>query len=390
MSKISLIFFSLFFVLTLSAGAGIASDNNLSDASPGKFPEAGSREKNLALFIEALLEKKPEIQCKKILDVVAADPDNAETPLKAFFASYKKVKDRGPVVSRFNEVWKKFPLNPYLAAHGPDLNRACGTPAGERLEQLKALNSIDPRSLCAADNWTPDLTNALLRNTVECFMELRQYDKLLAFFEKWNKTADRHRLILYGTLGGACYTAAAQAYCSGNLKQGDALEKCFTISVDGLKKMEHRIADNATALRVLLFYVAYRQILGDAPIRFIQDFYRRHPSAKANVWRLSAAVDCGNVELLRQAVKEINDVNPRFDAAELRFKACLNAGMFAEAEKEIAGLPAKRHFELRRELLIKQKAWRQLCQLVTDRLSKGAPAGAGDGVVLLTAAEHLR
>ena len=390
MAKISLIFFSLFFFLTLSAASGIASDSGPSEAAPGKFSAAGDREKNLALFIDALLEKDPETQCKKILAVVAADPANAETPLKAFFAAFKKVKNRSAVVSQFNGVWKKSPLNPFLAAHGPDLNRACGTPAKERLAQLKALNSRDPADLCVSPLWSRDLTSALLRNTAECLLELQQYDTMLSLFDKWNKTPAQHRLVLYSTLGGLCYTAAARSYSSGDIKQGAALENCFKTSVAGLKKMDNLITDNDSALRVLFFYAGHRQILKDEPVRFAQAFYQRYPSAKANVWRLTAAVDCGNLKILKQAVKEINAVNPRFDAAELRFKACLNAGLFAEAEKELAGLPVKRHFELRRELYIKQKEWKKLNQLISERLSKGAPAGAVEGVVLLTVAEKLR
>ena len=86
MSKFFLLFLSLPLALTLSGASGIASDTSAPDAVSKAVVPPGSREKNLSLFIDALLEKDPDIQCKKLLEVVAADPANAETPLKAFFS----------------------------------------------------------------------------------------------------------------------------------------------------------------------------------------------------------------------------------------------------------------------------------------------------------------
>ena len=390
MSKFFLLFLSLPLALTLSGASGIASDTSAPDAVTKAVVPPGSREKNLSLFIDALLEKDPDIQCKKLLEVVAADPANAETPLKAFFSSFKKVKNKTALLAQFNGIWKKSPENFFLALFGVELNKICGTPARERLAQLKHLNSLSPEKLCTSPGWTREMSVSLLHNTAICCMELRQYDTLGKLFEKWTKTPVQHRLALYVTLGSFCHTAAARSYCSGDPVLGKELEKCFNASISGLKEIESSVSDNKEAWSILLLYSSYRQILGDKPLRFAEAFYRRSRSANANVWRLGAAVDCGNMTILNAAVKEISAANPRFDASELRFKTLLNAGKFAEAAKELSSQPEKRHFELRRELYMKQKEWQKLQQLVTDRLRKGAPADAASGIILLTSAEHLR
>ena len=390
MTKTLLICLSLPFALLLAGASGIASDTQVPEAAGGICFPAGDKEKALALFIDALLEKDPDIRCRKILEVAAADPANAETPLKAFYSSLKKTKNPRALLAQFNSIWKKNPDNFYFVLFGTDANKTLGTPAAERLKLLEKFNSIPASALWSTPGWTRDITASILRSTAECYMELEQYEKIRQLFEKWHNAPAEHRLALYVTLGGTCYTAAAKSYCTGKNAQGKALEKCFYDSVTGLEKLAPSINDNKSAWSTLLFYNSYRPLLGDKSMRFAQEYYLRTRSASANVWRMEIAVDMGNMTIFNEAVKEISAANPRFNPSELRFKALLNAEKFAEARKEISALPEKRHYELLQEFFIKQKKWTELYALVTDRLSKGAPDDAASGLLLLTVAHQQK
>ena len=57
MTRILCITLSVLFSLQLAAGSGTGSDGVSPEALPGTLTPAGKREKNLALFIDALLEQ---------------------------------------------------------------------------------------------------------------------------------------------------------------------------------------------------------------------------------------------------------------------------------------------------------------------------------------------
>ena len=382
MTKKILLLLPALLVLNLNAGSGIGTDNAPEPALPGKLSPAEKREKALALFISAMLEKDADRQCSRLLEVAAADTDNCETPLAAFAAAFGRTRQKQKLLKQFNELWAKAPLDPELACHGAVLNRAAGTPAGKRFEMLKPALSAPPAELTLR-KWQKRHTEILLAQGAELLLTLENYAELLSLFGRWSG------LQRYALLSGPCHTAAARCFAAGNDELGKKLEKCFAAGRDELKALEKTVTSEKDTARILVFYSNYRAILGRAELDLAAGFQRRFPGKQANILLMSAALEVGDIAAFDRATAEIVRQAPRFDATELRFKMLLNGRHFKEAEAEIERLPEKYHFEFRKLLLMKKKDWKGLEKLIGSYLAKGGAPDAVSGVALLTAAEKL-
>lgn len=390
MRKTVLLFLSsLLAAAELSAGAGIASDASPSPVKSDNLTAPSQREKNLALFMSALLEKNPQKQCLKLLEVIEADPANAATPLAAFSTSFRKLRNGRKVLDRFNALWKRFPADTNFVIHGSELNRFCSTAPSVRLQQLEAILKTVPARLCSRKEWEPNFTAILLHNTADAILRSGQYSRLLILFRQWQSAPAPHRLAAQLNLAPACHTAAARLFCAGKNKEGKNVEKCFLQAVAGIKAAEASVKTEQEAWEILVFYRKFHKILSREELRFVQQFYGRFRSNTVNIWRLTTAADCGNIEIFNQAAAKINEYNPRFNPTELRFRTLLNGKHFLQAEKELKRLPEKHHFELMTQLLTRKRDWKKLAELLQLRLSKGTPPDFHIGVLLLSAAEKL-
>ena len=124
-------------------------------------------------------------------------------------------------------------------------------------------------------------------------------------------------------------------------------------------------------------------------MNFARAYDARVNSSESNLWLLSSAVDCGSIMDLNKAVAVINEMNPRFNAAELRFKAHLNAGNFNEARKELSRIPEEKRFELQILFYTSKKDWKSFAALIDSRLKAGTPPDLQTGILMLTLAEKL-
>ncbi|MBQ7696822.1 MAG: hypothetical protein IJT50_17085 [Lentisphaeria bacterium] len=382
MTKKILLLLPALLVLNLNAGSGIGADNAPEQALPGKLSPAGKREKALALFISAMLEKDADRQCTQLLDVVAADVENCETPLAAFRTVFGRAKQKQKLLKAFNALWAKNPRNPELVCHGAALNRAAGTPARERYEMLKPALSTTRHDLGLL-GWENRHFQVLLPQSADVLLELGDHAGLLALFEGWSG------LQRAALLSGPCYTAAARCYAAGNEELGKKLEKCFETGLGELKKLEKTVDSEKELTQILVFYSTYRAILGRAELDLAADFHRRFPGKAAHILLMSAALEIGDIAAFDRATAEIVKRVPRFDATELRFKMLLNGKHFKEAEAEIKRVPQKYHYEFRKLLLMKKKDWKGLVGLVSSYLARGGAPDAVSGLALLTAAEKL-
>ena len=380
MTKKILILLPALLLFSLSAGSGIASDNAPEQNVPGQLSPAEKREKALALFISALLEKDPGARCSQLLDVAAADPGNAETPLAVFASSFSKVRDWRKLLEKFNKLLAQHPLNPHIVSHGAELNRTCGTPAQERLRQLKTALFVS-----APLPWGKRQLAILLNRGAEALLELGDFKGLLAL------TLNRgNELPGAAILAGPCHTAAARCYAAGNDDLGKKLEGCFDRCVERLRTLEKTVTGEIDAGAILTFYTVYRAVLDKDAMRFMTALYARRPGERTNLLCLTTAVECGDVAVFDRAAAEVVRLRPRFDPSELRFKTLLNGGKFAEAEAELKRLPEKRHFDLRRLMLLKKRDWKALTGLVSAYLAGGGAPDPEVGLLLLTASEHLQ
>ena len=382
MTKKILLLLPALLVLNLNAGSGIGADTAPEQAVPEKLSPAEKREKALALFISAMLEKDADRQCSQLLEVAAADPDNCETPLAAFRTAFGRAKQKQKLLKAFNALWAKYPRDPELVCHGAALNRAVGTPAKERYEMLKPALSTYQHEIELLE-WQKRHIDVLLAQGADVLLELGDHAGLLALFDRWSG------LQRAALLSGPCYTAAARCFAAGNDELGKKLEQCFETGLKELKGLEKTLTSEKELTQVLVFYSNYRAILGRSELDLAADFYRRFPGKRANILLMSAALETGDIAAFDRAVAEIVKQVPRFDATEIRFKMLLNGRHFKEAEAEIKRLPEKFHFEFRKLLLMKKKDWKGLEKLISSYLAKGGAPDAASGVVLLTAAEKL-
>lgn len=387
MFKIFSIFLSALFALHLTAGSGIASDTAPGAAVPAQAPLPSPREKALALFIDALLEKNPDKQCAQFLKVIAADPENAKAPVEAFFTAFKKTRKKVEHLRAFNQLCKRHPDQPLLLIKGSELNRLCGSPITQQMELLSPLLAMMPGQLIKHPQWSLDYSYYLLTHGSAGMLHAGDLNQLAGLFDKWSTAPFPHNLAVFLAVGAGCHTAAARSFCAGNDAQGIAFEKRFNSAVTGIRKSESAVESHELALIILVFYNQFSKSLKGEELRFAQDFHLRIRSAGANISRLTAAVNCGDLKVFDQAAAEIHLNNPRFDATELRFKTLVNGQKYDEARKELARLPEKYHFELQKYLYIKQQNWSQLYTLLTEHFRKGAPADAASAALLLSVAE---
>ena len=382
MTKKLLLLLPALLVLNLDAGSGIGADNAPEQALPGKLSPAEKREKALALFISAMLEKDADRQCSQLLEVVAADADNCETPLAAFRTAFGRARQKQKLLREFNALWAKYPRNPELVCHGAVLNRSVGTPAKDRYEMLKPALSEFQHEL-ELMGWQPRHIQVLLSQGADVLLTLGDHAGLLALFNRWSG------LQRAALLSGPCHTAAARCFAAGNAGLGKKLERCFEEGIRELKSLEKKLTSEKEVTQVLVFYSNYRAVLGRAELDLAADFQRRFPGKRANILLMSAALEMGDIAAFDRATAEIVKQVPRFDATELRFKMLLNGRHFKEAEAEIRRLPEKYHYEFRKLLLMKKKDWKELEKLIGSYLSRGGAPDAASGVILLTAAEKL-
>ena len=387
MFKIFSLSLSLLFALHLTADSGIASDTAPDAAVPAKASAPGAREKALALFIDALLEKDSDKQCLQLLKVIAADPENAKAPVEAFLTAFKKAKEKTAHLDAFNKLWEAHPVNPLLALKGAEINSLCGMPIEERMKRLAPLLAQKPARLLNDPHWAWDFSCYLLAHGALGMLHSGDYAKLLELFDTWSTAPFPHDLAAFLMIAPNCHAAAARAFCAGKDTLGIALEKRFNAAVTGIRKCENAVRYQLQAQEILSFYNKFSKVMKSEELRFAREFHLRTRSAAANLSRMTAAVSCGDLELFDQAAAEIHLSNPRFDATELRFKTLVSGGKYEEARKELARLPEKHHFELLKYLYIKQKNWSQLYTLLNDHFSKGAPADAASAALLLSVAE---
>ena len=382
MTKKILLLLPALLVLNLNAGSGIAADNAPEQAIPDKLSPAEKREKALALFISSMLEKDADRQCSQLLEVVAADVRNCETPLAAFRTAFGRARQKQKLLKTFNALWAKYPRDPELVCHGALLNRAAGTPAKDRYEMLKPAlfqNKLEAEFL----RWQKRHLDILLPQGAEVMLTLGDHAGLLALFNRWSGLQGA------ALLSGPCHTAAARCFAAGNDELGKRLDQCFETGLKELKNQEKDLTSEKDLTQILVFYSNYRAILGRAELDLAADFNRRFPGKRANILLMSAALETGDIAAFDRAAAEIVKQAPRFDATELRFKMLLNGRHFKEAEAEIGRLPEKYHFEFRKQLLMKKKDWKGLEKLIGSYLARGGAPDAASGVVLLTAAEKL-
>ena len=209
MTRILCITLSVLFSLHLAAGSGTGSDSVSPDGKPGTLLPASSKEKNLALFINALLEQDPVRRAEKLLKVAAA-PGNAAVPLEAFRATFKKIKNPAVLLPEFNKLWEANPENLYIALHGAELNRYFRTPADVRLKQMQFILSVPPEKLCSTYTWKSNATTLLLINGADCYIASGKNEKLVELFDKWHNAPSPHKLNACLTLGPLCHTIAAR------------------------------------------------------------------------------------------------------------------------------------------------------------------------------------
>ena len=387
MFKIFSISLSLLFALHLTADSGIASDNAPDAAVPAKASAPGSREKALSLFIDALLEKDPDKQCVQLLEVIAADPENAKAPLEAFATVFPKAKEQSARLNDFNKLLAAHPANPLLVLKGAEMNRLCGAPIAQLMKFFAPLLAQKPARLINDPHWSWAFSCYFLNYSAAGMLYSGDHAKLLELFDAWSTAPFPHDLAAFLTIAPKCHTAAARSFCAGNDTLGAAFEKRFNAAVTGIKKSESTIQNQQQALSILTFYRQFGKELKSEEPRFAREFYQRTRSADANIIRMNVAVACGDLELFEQAAAELQLTNPRFDTTEQRFKTLVSGGKYEEARKELERLPEKQHFDLLKLLYVKQKNWSQLYTLLTDRFSKGAPADAASAALLLSVAE---
>lgn len=382
MTKKILLLLPALLVLNLNAGSGIGADNVPEQALPGKLSPAEKREKALALFISAMLEKDADRQCTRLLEVVAADIENCETPLAAFRTVFARAKQKQKLLKAFNALWAKYPCNPELVCHGASLNRAAGTPAKERYEMLKPALSATQHDLGLL-GWENRHFEVLLPQGADVLLALGDHAGLLALFEGWSGL---QRATL---LSGPCHTAAARCYAAGNDELGKKLERCFETGLEELKRLEKTLTSEKELTQILVFYSNYRAILSRAELDLALDFHRRFPGKTAHILLMSAALETGDIAAFDRATAGIVKQVPRFDSTELRFKMLLNGKHFKEAEAEIKRLPEKYHYEFRKTLLMKKNDWKGLEKLISSYLARGGVPDPASAVMLLTASEKL-
>ena len=383
MTKQLLLLITAAAAMQLSAGAGIASDA----AKPDAIPSVSSidRESVLALFISALLEKSPETRCAKLLEVIEKDLPNAEAPLHAFRTSFKKLQKPSTLLKKFNALWEKHPSDPLLTLHGIALNSACGVPLRELLPRMRVV--MTPQKFTNLSFWNSAATFSLLRHAAGALLDSSQYEKLPELFKEWQKMPLPHSTAAAIVLAEACYTGAARAWAAGKDKIGTSLDECFTEILSSVKKTEQAISDRRVAENILYLYLKFRPVMPGEALRFIREYDGRTKSLESNLWKLTAAVECGSIEDFNKALALVSELNPHFDAAELRFKLLVNAGKFSEAKKALKRLPQKKHFDLLILLYVKQKAWKELHSLITQALQAGTPPDYKIGHLLVSMAE---
>ena len=382
------IFLGALTAVQLSAGAGIASDAAPLPVLKAKAP--APREEVLALFVNALLEKDPEQQCFKLLDVIEKDLNNAETPLQAFRTAFQKLKKCDAVLQKYNAMWEKNPDHILAALHGSALNRACDVPASLRIKQLAPLLTLPPQQLTTRLLWKKEHLFLLLPAAADAMVQAGEYDKLLSLFQLWQKAPSPYAMLSGLVLADYCYTAAAQSYATGAEERGKALEKCFNEATALIDAGSGKISDRRSADAVLYFYIKFRFIMKNKAIAFARDYDKRIRSTESNIWLLTTAVECGSVADFNNAASAVTEMNPRFDTTELLFKTLLNAGMYAEAEKALKKLPEKHHFTLYCQLLTMKKEWKTLYRFISQAIQSGTPPDYRIGHILLSLAEKLK
>lgn len=370
-------------VMQLPAASGIASDANAPDAI--QTVSSRQREKVLALFMSALLEKSPDKRCIKLLEVIEKDLPNAEAPLQAFRSSFKKLQKRKEPLEKFNALWEKHPSDPLLTLHGVAVNSACGVSPRVLLPRMAVV--MTPQKLVDSGVWDTSATFMLLRHAAAAMLDSKQYDKLIQLSKVWQQTPLPHRTAANIVLAEACCTGSVRTLAAGKDEIGTALEKCFKEALSSLKKAEPDISDRRVAESLLYLYLKFRPVMPGEAIRFIRNYDGRTRNLESNLWRLTAAVECGSIEDFNKASALVTEMNPRFDASELRFKLLLNANKFAEAEKALKKLPQKHHFDLMIQLYLKKKAWQKLYDLISQALQAGTPPDYKIGHILVSIAE---
>ena len=376
--------------LQLSAGVGIASDSAAVPVSSRKLPAPELREKVLALFISAMMEKDPDQRCIKLVDVIAADPDNAETPLAAFAAAFSKAKKTEKILEKFDAAQKAAPEHPLLALHALSLHNACGLKGEQLLEKASFLLSLPPAKLVNHPAWNIVSTNALLITVSQAMMETGNFAQLSRLFKKWDaKVPQQHRFYAHLVLAEPCFTSAARAYALNRAALGKELEECFNEALATFKSAETLPPDRKRDSALLLFYIKFKPLLKNKALEFARQYDRRVNSIESNEWLMNSAMECGSIADLDKAAAAINELNPRFNAAEQRIKCFINARDFAAAAREVEKAPEEKRYELQIRLYTAKEDWKGLYDFISERLSKGTAPDLQTGVLLLTIAEKF-
>ena len=373
--KLFTAFALLLAAVNLTAGAGIASDTAALPVSEVKSSSPELREKVLALFISALLEKTPEKQCEKLIEVIGADPDNAATPFEAFVTAFRNVKESKAILPKFDAMHKKHPAHPLVTLHALALHRACGAKPAVLLEKAAPLLKLPPAKLInsASCNWETACTETLLQNVGRAMLKSGKHRELASLYKQWSCAPAPHDFSAVLSLAEFCYTAAARSYAAEETATGKVLEECFNGAEKLLQEKIKASPDRKTSASILYFYTSFKKLYPKAAVNFARAYDARVNSSESNLWLLSSAVDCGSIMDLNKAVAVINEMNPRFNAAELRFKAHLNAGNFNEARKELSRIPEEKRFELQILFYTSKKDWKSFAALIDSRLKAGTP-----------------
>ena len=373
----------------LAAGSGIASDAASCPVPAAEAPAPDMRTKLLAHFISALTEKDPDQQCLKLIDVIAMAPDDAEAPFAAFQTAFSKAKDRKKILEKFDSIQNRSPRHPLLVLHAVALHRACGAKAEVLLKKAAFLLESTPAKLMATASWDPGCTSTLYHCAALAMIETGNYEKLPALFKKWENAPYPHKVAVHLAFAEPCFVAAARAYALNKTALAKDLEKCFQQALTTFEVAQKLTPDRKRDAGILLFYTKFKPLFPGKAIEFARNYDTRVNSAESNYWLMNTAWKCGSIKDLDKAVAGINEMNPRFNAADLRVKCFINAKNFAEAAKELKKVPEEKRLELQILLYSAKKDWKGLYAFLSERLSKGTAPDLHTGVLLLSIAEHL-
>ncbi len=368
--------------LALSADVGIAADSESFPAPVAVKMSSGNRNRALGQFIAALLEKDSARRAEMLLEVIAADPENAEIPLAYFSRAAIGSKKAACWAGKLNPLWKQRPGDFHFAFYGALLNLAARNSPEEVEKRLETFFARKPE--CRSGE-TPDRYALLLKfylgsalRTGNCRHADRVFRKLLDQLPPDYQFAARVAALEFYD------TAALRADVAGNEKEAGRFDEFYDrlLAAAGKEALSSPVAQGR-----LIDSLLRRRQLEDALDFAATAVEKRETLSSLRLLELVAA-RIGDLKTFNAARKKILELDPRAvrNNPQLRFTALLNAGEFDSAAREISRFPAAARRDARIQLLTEKKDFRAL----RDMLLKESKPNVGTGLQLLIVAEKLR